>query len=279
MAMVAVAGTFASCSDEAHWDAYHFEQTQVGFAQAAQSYELASTDSLPAFEFTLYRSNTAGKVTVPVAVNFSDENVLSVDSLYVTFASGASSAKLALNVNEENIVVGQVYKAEMSLVADSAYNFLNENFSVSGPVKATISFRKNYQWTDWAPYGKGEYVYSQFFNGNDPDREVLYCETTGGELAKFKIQGVLYGIDLVVDYNPHTGNCQVAEHFTGYTHDSYGKVYISDIPQYTGSSYEDFPSTYDKESGVMTLNVIYYVGAGYFGYGPETFTFTETYNK
>lgn len=274
MAMVAVAGTFASCSDEAHWDAYHFEQTQVGFAQAAQSYELAATDSLPAFEFTLYRSNTAGKVTVPVAVNFSDENVLSVDSLYVTFASGASSAKLALNVNEENLVVGQVYKAEMSLVADSAYNF-----SVSGPVKATISFRKNYQWTDWAPYGKGEYVYSQFFNGNDPDREVLYCETKtiDGKLAKFMIQGVLYGIDLVVDYNPQTGNCQVAEHFTGYTHDSYGKVYISDIPQYTGSSYEDFPSAYDKESGVMTLNVIYYVGAGYFGYGPETFTFTEIY--
>ena len=61
------------------------------------------------------------------------------------------------------------------------------------------------------------------------------------------------------------------------THSTYGAVYVSDIVYYIDNiegktgSYEKYPCTFNPETGLFSLNLIYYVGAGYFGQGVETF--------
>lgn len=275
MTMVAVAGLFCSCSEDECWDKYHFEKTQYSFAQAAQSYnELSSADTIPTLAFTVYRSDAKGEVTIPVNVMFSD-TIMSVSTDSVTFADGETSASLVVNVDNANVVVGTAYKAQATIAVDSV-NIFDDNLSVSGPTTATISFKKNYEWTEWAPYGVGTYVYGEIlFSGNDPDRQVLYRGTTGGELGQFVICGVMYGVDMLIDYVPATGACSLAPLFTGYTHTEYGDIYVADLYYKYGESYDNFPCIYDKEKGEISLWVVYYCSAGRIGYGIETFTFTS----
>ncbi len=59
------------------------------------------------------------------------------------------------------------------------------------------------------------------------------------------------------------------ETYTGYSSSTYGPVYVSDYISYSGSTWDEYPVMYDPENGLFTVNVIYYVGAGYYGYGPE----------
>jgi len=58
--------------------------------------------------------------------------------------------------------------------------------------------------------------------------------------------------------------------FTGYTHSTYGDVYVADLATYNGdkASESDY-GTFDETLGIFTIPTIYYVSAGYFGYGPE----------
>lgn len=59
------------------------------------------------------------------------------------------------------------------------------------------------------------------------------------------------------------------ETFTGYVSSSYGNVYISDWSLYSNSTWDEYPTMYDPETGLFTVNLVYYVGAGYYGYGAE----------
>ena len=72
-----------------------------------------------------------------------------------------------------------------------------------------------------------------------------------------------------------------ADQETGYTHSSYGMVYVDDTQHYTGST-NNGVSKY--ENGVFKFALVYYVDAGVLTNGCETFTLTAAaeskgYNK
>lgn len=66
------------------------------------------------------------------------------------------------------------------------------------------------------------------------------------------------------------GSIQVDDQEIGYTHPNYGTVYVGDITTYTGST-KDGVSSYDKATGVLSFNTVYYCAAGAFTNGMETF--------
>ena len=74
-------------------------------------------------------------------------------------------------------------------------------------------------------------------------------------------------LDMIVDCDATTGECTIGEHFTGYNHSSYGPVYVSDLNTYAGKY--QATSSFDSKTGLFSLYLIYYVGAGYFGHGYE----------
>ena len=57
------------------------------------------------------------------------------------------------------------------------------------------------------------------------------------------------------------GSIQVDDQEIGYTHPNYGTVYVGDITTYTGSTKYGV-SSYDKETGVLSFNTVYYCAAG-----------------
>lgn len=119
------------------------------------------------------------------------------------------------------------------------------------------------------PMTTGDYLYAQFWNGTDggltlsvdPNYENTYVISNWGG-----------GIDFRFTWDGGE-NVVVADQFTGYTHASYGDVWVDELADYAGTT-DMGVSTY--ADGVFTFNVIYYVSAGYFGYGEETFTLSDT---
>ena len=80
-------------------------------------------------------------------------------------------------------------------------------------------------------------------------------------------------LDAIFDYAQM--DILVEDQEIGYNHPSYGAVLVDDLVDYTGTS--DYRKSSYK-NGVFTFNVVYYVSAGIFGYGPETFALTGSAN-
>lgn len=133
-----------------------------------------------------------------------------------------------------------------------------------------IRFKSSHEFApSFEAVGIGTYTYAQFWEGDDADLVISKSSADN----TYRIANWGYGVNFEFTWDPATNKCVVPEQWTGYTHDSYGDVFVSDLPSYSDEvTYDDFPCYYDPETQTFTFNLIYYVSAGYFGMGPETFT-------
>ena len=123
---------------------------------------------------------------------------------------------------------------------------------------------------NWTEYGTGDYTYSLFWSGVDEGLTLYSCDE---DETSYKITNWGGGTALTFSWDTSTNEVVVDDQLIGYTHSTYGDVYIDDLTDYVGS--EDYGVSY-YEDGVFYFAVIYYVSAGYFGYGYETFELTST---
>ena len=115
----------------------------------------------------------------------------------------------------------------------------------------------------------GTYTYAQFWEGDDPDLALLINPNYENTYAIGNWGG---GIEMGFTWDKETNKCLVKDQYTGYTHSTYGEVWVDELGDYAGSFDGDFfQSYYDPETETFHFNVIYYVSAGYFGKGEETF--------
>lgn len=137
-------------------------------------------------------------------------------------------------------------------------------------------------WSTWQHAGTASYTYSIYWNGTLDGANVNYREyLLNNNEAQFQLSGMAGGYDLTIEYDKETGNCRVLEQQVA-DHSTYGPVFVSDCPHYPGQpglSYDDYPCTYNAETGTFTLNLVYFVdpnnGSNYtqiamFGNGVET---------
>ena len=213
-----------------------------------------------------------------------DENDFA--QMYINMGADLESVKYAVtdgDVNElyEGITSGSVEAPEVT--SSSSVNWALEESGTyymvavgyaGGEEKVavveTIRFKSSHEFAPtFSPVGIGTYTYTQFWEGDD---EGLVISKSSADNT-YRIGNWGGGTNFEFTWDPSTNQCKVAEQFTGYTHDSYGDVFVSDLPTYTDEvTYADFPCFYDPETKTFTFNLIYYVSAGYFGMGPETFT-------
>lgn len=120
----------------------------------------------------------------------------------------------------------------------------------------------------------GTFTYKNMMSGTDPGLSMTCVTDADPTAAIFTIGHWFYDVDFSFVWNMEDNTITIPETFTGYTHSSYGPVYVSDLSTYTGSaSYLPY-NYYDKSSATFHFMTIYYVSAGYFGYGDETFAIT-----
>ena len=122
----------------------------------------------------------------------------------------------------------------------------------------------------WTALYTGDYEYSLFFSGTDSGL-TLYQNNEDATLFKLEHWG--YDVDFYFTYDSSTGNVVVDDQYVGYDYGAYGSVYVDDLTDYVGSSSYGY-SYYSPANSTFYFAVIYYVSAGYFGYGYEYFTIT-----
>ncbi|MBO4462563.1 MAG: hypothetical protein J5797_00015 [Prevotella sp.] len=126
----------------------------------------------------------------------------------------------------------------------------------------------------WESVGVGDYVYTLFFGSaddpaTDPGLELQY----NAEEDVYRITHWGYDVDFTFKMDKNTNLVTVPNQFTGYTHSTYGDVYIGEAdalnPAWAlGQSY------YDPETLAFHFRVAYFVSQGVFGKGEEIFTLT-----
>lgn len=125
----------------------------------------------------------------------------------------------------------------------------------------------------WNLIGKGTYKYEHYWEGDEEDLEIYQSENdpTRYKITKWSTDGG----DLMFTMDAN-GKITVLEQETGEVDDTYGMVSIDELRNYTGDANEE--QSY-FENGVYHFNVVYYVGAGEFGAGFETFTLSKNTSK
>ena len=126
----------------------------------------------------------------------------------------------------------------------------------------------------WESAGIGDYYYTLFFGSaddpaKDPGLELQY--NAGDDVYRITHWG--YDVDFSFTMDKNTNLVTVPNQFTGYTHSTYGDVFIGEAdalnPAWAlGQSY------YDPETLTFHFRVAYFVSAGVFGKGEEIFTLT-----
>lgn len=135
----------------------------------------------------------------------------------------------------------------------------------------------------WTAIGTGTYTYgSGMF---DDDDATSHATDQGLTLSKrddrndtYKISNWGFGVDFTFTWNQTTNECTVPEQEAGYTHPSYGTIYVGDMNAFGGYSYSNYPCYYDPDTQTFHFYIAYYVSAGYFAYGDETFQVTFSTN-
>lgn len=89
-----------------------------------------------------------------------------------------------------------------------------------------------------------------------------YSSQTGK--GQFKLKNFEGECELIIDYDPLTSKCQVLKQKVT-VHPQYGDLFVSDAVHYRGGSYDEYPCTYNKQTGKFSLVLEYFVNEGTFG--------------
>lgn len=89
-----------------------------------------------------------------------------------------------------------------------------------------------------------------------------YSSQTGK--GQFKLKNFEGECELIIDYDPMTSKCQVLKQKVT-VHPQYGDLFVSDAVHYRGGSYDEYPCTYNKQTGKFSLVLEYFVNEGTFG--------------
>ena len=244
-----------SCNVDNVGTLYDFSEDSAGVSflnNAVTQTSLAATQT--SYTVTVARRSAEGSLTAKLSSTLPPE--IGVPGS-VSFADGQATADVVIDLSK--MAVGTAYKG--NIVIESETDDLARK-------SLPCTFQKAYT---FSKFGTGTYHYNEdcFFSGDGPGLEIYKAD--GFEVYYITNWGM--GVDFHFSVNAD-GQVVVDDNFTGYTHSSYGKVNVIDCTSY----WDDWdPATegagfYDASSKTFYFLVVYYVSAGYFGYGYEAFT-------
>ena len=276
IALAVLALGFSACTEEVEYNPaevpataqVYFSNTngaQIDLAKEARSFDIAVSRAA---------AGTAASIDVYVTADSLANTVFDFPAT-VEFADTATTAVYTVNVKEGVELEFEVYhNINLSIDESLATPYGNSSYTFEVGVPAP--------WTEWKQIGTGTYYLSIYWGGTHSGLPIYYREYLLNDTdAQFYIPGIANSMDLTIEYNRQTGNCQVLPQYA-LTNSNYGQVTVLDIPHYPftnlSGTYEEYPCYYDAEKGLFTLNLAYVVCTlwdantnGSFGNGVETF--------
>ena len=258
LAMVAM----SSCSEEeaSYTPAGAVSGAQVYFhSDNATTVDLTSTEG-GSFDVIVARQDTAEALNVALTMVV-DEALQAAFTApeAISFAAGETTTTVTVAYDATLFeAIGYAdYKTVVLTIADEANT---TSYGISS-IEMAVGFPE--PWSEWTEIGTCTYYLSGYWSGTHSKLKVYYREYLLNEKdAQFYIPGVANAMNLTIDYDRTTGNCRVPLQFV-LNNDTYGPVYVADMgncpidPQ----PIEDFPCTYNAETGTFNLLVTYLVSA------------------
>ena len=272
LAMVAM----SSCSEEeaSYTPAGAVSGAQVYFhSDNATTVDLTSTEG-GSFDVIVARQDTAEalNVALTMVVDSALQAAFTAPEA-ISFAAGETTTTVTVAYDATLFeAIGYAdYKTVVLTIADEANT---TSYGISS-IEMAVGFPE--PWSEWAEIGTGTYTLAGYWSGTHSKLKVYYREYLLNEKdAQFYIPGVANAMNLTIDYDRTTGNCAVKVQQAA-TSDKYGPVFVSDMPNYPlqpGLTYENYPCTYNAETGTFNLTLVYFVSAdlgssasGYFAAG------------
>ena len=261
MLSVALMAGVSSCTEVAEYEAPQVpNNAQVYFPNTASS-TISLNNEQDSFVVKVTRAVAGGELIVPISAASDSVDVFTFPE-NVVFAADSLTADVVVKFDFANIIPDTDYPVSIELLGDDTTPY------GASAVNVVVKYAP---WSEWAPVNKektGTYTYTQFWSGDDTERLVFTRRSLVNDAQQqFKVEKVMNGIDLIIDYDRTTGLCHVGEGYTGYDHATYGSVYFSDVNTYTGTN--NYPSYFNEETGLFELYLVYFCSAGIFGYGYE----------
>lgn len=274
--------TISSCSeDEASYSPAAIPAGDQVYFHSSNAATVNLVNAESTFDVLVSRIDTTKETSVPVVLTCDSlDGYFTLVNENVVFAQGAAQAVVTVAYDGAAVLEALGYGQYVDVVLAFANT---DNDTEYGITEYVASVGLPEPWSEWEPFAEGtcDFTYQVLWSGSvDPDLEIEYREYLLNDInAQFKVIGCMNNIELIIDYNRETGNCQVLRHDTK-VNSQYGTIWVSDLPHYElqpGLSYENFPCTYDEETGTFNLCLIYWVsedlgntGSGQLGYKIET---------
>lgn len=278
-----------ACTDEVKYDPAEPESNAEVFFASTTPSSISLDNDQNSFSVDIYRANKQGSITVALS-GTSTDNLFTIPS-QVTFADGSDVASVPVDFNFSSIEANKSYNVTITIDDAAATSY--------GKRTQTIAV-KYAPWTEWVvskQYGEitlgvrtsGTYdcVIKSRSNLLDPN-EVQYMVV--GEDDETYGNYALYGNSFIINLNKATNVLSVAPQDIDWPYNNNG----TPCPCYIVDSYtfytqvvdasklstpvdpEDFKdgSNLDPETGMMTLDLVYYIDMGnkqigWFGPGYE----------
>lgn len=198
--------------------------------------------------------NEKGVITIPAGYEIQPIGIKSINNkpVYATINGGASSFDAA--------------EKRIQLVIEFTNNI--EDGITFGSYTEEHNFKPN-----WVPYGEGSYTYGATEENPTPDPGYTISRRDDRNDI-YRIEDWYYGTALEFTWNQETNICTVPEQGTTQILGNYGEVYVADIQTYTENP-EAPASYYDPEENTFYFYMVYYVEAGEYAYGWESFELTS----
>ena len=257
LAMVAM----SSCSEEeaSYTPAGAVSGAQVHFdSDNATTVDLASTDG-GSFDVVVSRQDTTEALNIPLSMIVDDSLQAAFTAPEdIAFAAGEATATVSVSYNASLFeAIGYAdYKTVILSIDDEANT---TSYGISS-IEISVGFPE--PWSEWEQINTCTYTLSGYWSGTHSELPIYYREYLLNEKdAQFYIPGVANAMNLTIDYDRTTGNCAVKVQ-QATTNANYGPVFVSDVPNYPlqpGLSYDQFPCTYNAETGTFNLTLVYFV--------------------
>ena len=287
IALAVLALGFSACTEEIEYSPAEVPVNEQVYFSNTNSAQIDIALDAKSFDVAVNRAVAGEATSIDVIVTAdSPANTVFEFPATVEFADSATTAVYTVTVKDgATFEYDFYYNVTLDIDETQVTPYGNASYSFKVGVPAP--------WSEWGAiegHEEATYNFTQYVTGSYPVSVSYREHMIEKNRAQFLLHTTEIGVlsDIVIDYDKETGNCQVPAGQAFLTSSTYGTVFVTDLVNYpfvikddAGNpiemTYEDWPCTFNTETGLFTLNLIYYVDAnlgsaasGYFTYGTET---------
>jgi hypothetical protein len=245
----------SACTDEVKYDPAQPEANVEAYFPAALGTSVSLDNDQNQFTVPVYRTSKSGAQTIALSATSSD-NLFTVASA-VTFADGSDEALVPVDFNFSSLEANKSYSVTITI----------EDAVTTPYGKRTQTFDVKYApWSAWQTMkGNGVYTYSLLMSGSDYVSVKTRTNLLDSKQVEYSVKGI-YANDITISVDLNTNIVTVNRQDIGtkvnsapcYIADSY--TFWSKIASSPNYKPEDFKgtSTFNPETGVITLNLAYF---------------------